>query len=107
MRFLPNHYYYAQLRPFCGRDAPIREYLQTQPEYGAFLSRLTSFLDFLLPAYEKEGKTYLTIAIGCTGGRHRSVAVTEHLHELLETRGVRPMKAHRDCDRPEPRHSEK
>jgi UPF0042 nucleotide-binding protein len=99
VRFLPNPFYVADLRPLSGRDEGVRRYLDARPEYIEFFARLTDLLAFLLPAYEKEGKSYLTLAIGCTGGRHRSVAIVEHLHEFLESRGIRAMKAHRDCDR--------
>lgn len=99
VRFLPNPYYVANLRPLSGRDEDVRRYLDGRPEYLEFFARLSALFDFLLPAYEKEGKSYLTLAVGCTGGRHRSVAVVEHLHEYLEARGMRAMKSHRDCDR--------
>ena len=99
VRFLPNPYYVEGLRPQTGRDAAVREYLDARPEYREFLAHLGPLLDFLLPAYEREGKSYLTIAVGCTGGRHRSVAVAEHLRETLEKRGLRALTLHRDCDR--------
>jgi UPF0042 nucleotide-binding protein len=87
------------LRPRSGLDPEVRAHLESLPEYGEFLKRLEHLLELLLPAYEKEGKSYLTIAVGCTGGRHRSVAITERLHEWMERRGLRVMKSHRDCDR--------
>jgi UPF0042 nucleotide-binding protein len=101
VRFLPNPFYVERLRPLTGRDPEVKRHLDERPEYGDFLSRLTGLLDFLLPAYEREGKAYLTIAIGCTGGRHRSVAIVESLHAHFEKRGVRAAKHHRDCDRKE------
>ena len=101
VRFLPNPYYVENLRPQTGRDADVKRYLDERPEYSDFLGRLTNLLDFLLPAYEREGKAYLTVAIGCTGGRHRSVAIVESLHAHLAKRGLRATKHHRDCDRKE------
>ena len=99
VRFLSNPYYVAGLRPLTGRDAPVREYLEGLAEYREFMARLTSLLDLLLPAYEREGKSYLTLAIGCTGGRHRSVAVAEALHARLSGQGLAAMVSHRDCER--------
>ena len=99
VRFLPNPYYDDELRPFSGRDQVVRSFLEERGEYREFLDRTLSLLDFLLPLYQREGKTYLTIGFGCTGGRHRSVAVTEDLHEKLMDRGTRTLKSHRDCDR--------
>ena len=101
VRFLPNPFYVEHLRPQTGRDPEVKRYLDERPEYSDFLARLTNLLDFLVPAYEKEGKAYLTIAIGCTGGRHRSVAIVESLHAHLGMRGLRATKNHRDCDRKE------
>ena len=99
VRFLPNPYFQEHLRPLSGRDEPVREFLEERAEYREFLERTLDMLDFLLPAYRREGKSYLTIALGCTGGRHRSVAVTEAVHGRLAERGVRASKTHRDCDR--------
>ena len=99
VRFLPNPYYVETLRPLSGRDEGVRSYLQALPDYGEFLRRLEHLLEFVLPGYEREGKSYLTIAIGCTGGRHRSVAIVERLHDWMHDRGLRVMKSHRDCDR--------
>ena len=99
VRFLPNPFYVEALRPLSGRDAPVRAHLEGMAEYGEFVRRLEHLLELLLPAYEKEGKSYLTIAIGCTGGRHRSVAITENLHDWMAGRGFKVMHEHRDCDR--------
>lgn len=99
VRFLPNPYFDAALRPYSGQDAPVRDFLHAREEYREFMDRLQDLLDFLLPGYAREGKSYLTIAIGCTGGRHRSVAITEDLHATLVAKGVRALKSHRDCDR--------
>lgn len=99
VRFLANPYYVDALRPRSGREAEVREYLEALPEYQEFLGRLEHLLELLLPAYEKEGRSYLTVAIGCTGGRHRSVAIAERLFDWMQAQGVRVMKSHRDCDR--------
>ena len=98
-RFLPNPHWIDELRPFTGLDAPVREYVLDQPETKEFLERLDDLFDLLLPAFLKEGKSYLQIAIGCTGGRHRSVVVAEELAKLLTKRGFEPAVSHRDVDR--------
>jgi UPF0042 nucleotide-binding protein len=99
VRFIPNPYYVPHLRPLSGRDAPIQDFLEGRPEYAEFQEHLYRLLDFLLPAYRREGKSYLTIAIGCTGGRHRSVAVSEALQAHLAEKRVAASLTHRDCDR--------
>jgi UPF0042 nucleotide-binding protein len=99
VRFIPNPYYVPHLRPLSGRDEPIKEFLGQRPEYGEFMEHLERLLDFLLPAYRREGKSYLTIAVGCTGGRHRSVAISEALQAHLAERQVAASLTHRDCDR--------
>ncbi len=99
VRFIPNPYYVPHLRPLSGRDQPIKDFLAGRPEYAEFQEHLERLLDFLLPAYRREGKSYLTIAIGCTGGRHRSVAVSEALQAHLNEKGVAASLSHRDCDR--------
>jgi len=98
-RFLPNPHWDEELRPLTGLDAPVRAFVLRQPETKAFLSRLEDLLDLLLPAYEAEGKSYLTIAFGCTGGRHRSVAIAEEIATHLRRAGRRPTVTHRDLDR--------
>ncbi len=95
-RFLPNPHWVDSLRPLNGLDPPVAEYVASQPETPAFLSKLDDLLALLLPAYVKEGKSYLSIAVGCTGGTHRSVYIAEELGKLLENRGFRPMISHRD-----------
>jgi len=99
VRFLPNPNYVADLREKSGCDAEVREYVESQSQTGEFISRLSNLLYFLLPQYVREGKSYLTIAIGCTGGRHRSVALAEHIGELLEEEGYKVKVAHRDVRR--------
>jgi UPF0042 nucleotide-binding protein len=96
VRFLPNPYWVPELRPQTGLDAPVVEYVFDHDEAGEFLARTTDMLDFLLPHYEAEGKSYLTIAIGCTGGRHRSVAMTEAIARHLRASGVETSVNHRD-----------
>jgi UPF0042 nucleotide-binding protein len=99
VRFLPNPNYVTGLREKSGRDPEVREYVESQSQTTEFLSRLSDLLLFLLPHYVREGKSYLTIAIGCTGGRHRSVALAEHIGELLEEEGYKTKVAHRDLER--------
>jgi UPF0042 nucleotide-binding protein len=95
-RFLPNPHWVDELRPLTGLDEPVRQYVASQPETGPFLDRLDSLLELLLPAFVKEGKSYLSIGVGCTGGTHRSVYVAEELGSLLRKRGFNPMVKHRD-----------
>ena len=99
VRFLPNPYFVEGLRELSGRDAPVANYLRQQPETLEMLTRLDSLLEFLLPLYEKEGKAQLAIAVGCTGGRHRSVFLIEALREALLAKGYHPSLMHRDMER--------
>lgn len=96
VRFLPNPHWVPELKPQTGLDADVRDYVFSHPEAGQFLDRATGMLDFLIPHYEKEGKSYLTIAIGCTGGRHRSVALAEAIGSHLGANGVDTAVHHRD-----------
>jgi RNase adapter protein RapZ len=98
-RFLPNPHWIDALRPLDGRDAPVRDYVLGQPETQAFLEELRRLFALTLPAFEREGKSYLSIAVGCTGGRHRSVAIAEELGKLLVPLGSDPAVRHRDVDR--------
>jgi UPF0042 nucleotide-binding protein len=98
-RFLPNPHWVDELRPLTGLDEPVREYVLSQPETGEFLDKIAGLLDLLLPAYAKEGKSYLTFAIGCTGGRHRSVVLAQEVARLIEDRGIVPSVSHRDIER--------
>ncbi len=98
-RFLPNPHWEESLRPLSGKDPEIQEYVIDRPASQKFLEHLDAMLIDLLPAYEEEGKTYLTIAFGCTGGRHRSVAVAEGMGRILKDRGWRPRVTHRDIER--------
>ncbi len=99
VRFLSNPYFVEGLRELSGRDAPVADYLRKQPETLEMLTRLDSLLEFLLPLYEKEGKAQLAIAVGCTGGRHRSVFLVEALREALLKKGYHPSLMHRDMER--------
>ncbi|WP_431304848.1 RNase adapter RapZ [Sediminicoccus sp. BL-A-41-H5] len=96
MRFLANPHYDALLRPMTGRDAAVAEYVAADPDFPGFWTRLVGFIEPLLPRYVAEGKKYLTIAIGCTGGRHRSVFVSEKLAAHLRQQGWRVDVAHRE-----------
>ncbi len=98
-RFLPNPHWVDELRPLTGLDAPVRDYVLGQPAAGQFLDNLETLLEQLLPAYVAEGKAYLTIALGCTGGRHRSVAISEEVARRLRADGQRVGVVHRDVDK--------
>lgn len=98
-RFLPNPHYVDELRPLSGLDVEVSGYVMQQPVTGEFLARLESLLELLVPQYVAEGKSYLTVAFGCTGGRHRSVAVTEHFAGVLATMAHEPAVVHRDIDK--------
>lgn len=95
-RFLPNPHWVEELRPLTGQDQPVRDYVFAQPAAEQFLDRLTNLLDLLLPAYQAEGKAYLSIAFGCTGGRHRSVAIAEEVASRMRAAGSQARVAHRD-----------
>ena len=97
VRFLPNPHYDARMRPMTGLDEEVREFVEAGTQAGEFYGRLMPLLDFLIPAYVAEGKSHLTIAIGCTGGRHRSVTVAERLWRDLSKRDdVIVRVSHRD-----------
>jgi len=98
-RFLPNPHWVEDLRPQTGLDAPVRDYVMGQPVTAEFLDELTSLLELLLPAYVAEGKSYLTLALGCTGGHHRSVVIAEEIAARLSERGYDPKVSHRDIGR--------
>jgi UPF0042 nucleotide-binding protein len=99
VRFLPNPHFVEALRPLDGRDGRVRQFVLQHEESRELLRRLSDFLGFVLPAYQREGKAYLTIAVGCTGGRHRSVALVEELRGFIEGLGLTPTLVHRDLDR--------
>ena len=94
VRFLPNPHWDVELRDLTGLDAPVRSYVLDTDAARTFLAKLDDLLVFLLPGYEAEGKSYLSIAIGCTGGQHRSVAIAEALARLLTERGHPPIVRH-------------
>jgi UPF0042 nucleotide-binding protein len=98
-RFLPNPHWVEELRPLTGLDEPVRGYVCGQPETGEFLKRVDDLLALLLPAYVKEGKSYLSIGVGCTGGTHRSVVIAEEMARLLRDRGFEPTVSHRDVEK--------
>ena len=96
VRFLPNPFFVSGLRLMSGRQNQVMKYMRSFPETKEFIKRVREFLNFLIPFYVKEGKAYLTIGVGCTGGRHRSVFVVEELARSLKIRGVTIKVRHRD-----------
>jgi len=98
-RFLANPHYDSALRDMTGQDSPVGEFIARDKDFATFMGGLGAMLSVLLPRYEKEGKSYLTIAVGCTGGRHRSVYVSETLGKMLESHGRRVHLTHRDIQR--------
>jgi RNase adapter protein RapZ len=98
-RFLPNPHWVEELRPLPGTDPRVREYVLAQPETAPFLEALERLFALLLPAFVREGKSYLSIGVGCTGGRHRSVVIASELARLLESHDVAAAVYHRDVDR--------
>jgi UPF0042 nucleotide-binding protein len=99
VRFLPNPHWVPELRPLSGLDASVRDHVLRQPLAVDFLGQIDTLLGLLLPAYVVEGKAYLTIGVGCTGGRHRSVAIAEDLARRIEAWGHLPKVVHRDLER--------
>ena len=96
VRCLPNPFYVPELRPLTGLDAAVRDYVMDCPETAGFKQRFTDMVDYMLPLYVKEGKSQLVIAVGCTGGHHRSVALAQYMHDHLAQKGVRTSVTHRD-----------
>lgn len=99
VRFMPNPFYIEELRPQTGLDAPVRDYIFGFPQTHEFLEKLKDLLSFSLPLYAEEGKTSLTVAIGCTGGHHRSVAICHALSEHIRQLGYDTTESHRDIKR--------
>jgi RNase adapter protein RapZ len=99
VRFLPNPHWEDDLRPLTGHDPAVRDFVLERDDTRAFLDRLEDLLRAILPAYQAEGRSYLTVAIGCTGGRHRSVAIAEQLAARLRSRGTAVRTTHRDVSR--------
>ena len=99
VRFMPNPFYIEDLRPQTGLDSAVADYVFSFPQTGEFLKKLEDLLAFTLPLYAEEGKTSLSIAVGCTGGHHRSVAVTHALTEYIRGLGYQVSENHRDMTR--------
>ena len=100
MRFIDNPHWIEELRPLTGMDLPVRDHVAADPAWGATMERIEALLADLIPRYWAAGKTYLTVAFGCTGGRHRSVAAAVEMTERLRGRGFSPMIRHRDLATP-------
>jgi len=98
-RFLPNPHWIAELAPMTGRNDPVREYVLSRPGAGEFLYHYAELLNVVLPGYEREGKRFVTLAIGCTGGKHRSVAMADELAARIAGLGVDVQVVHRDLGR--------
>ncbi len=98
VRFLPNPHYVEELRPKTGCDAEVAEYVMNRPETQEFIEKLLDFLSYTLPHYQREGKSQLVIGIGCTGGKHRSVAIAEHVGEVF-SKDFSVRVSHRDMDK--------
>jgi len=99
VRFIPNPYFVDELKPLSGLNEAVSTFVLERADSSNFLVQLVSMLSFLLPRYAEEGKAYITIAIGCTGGRHRSVAIAEELARRLSEEGYPGRVRHRDIDR--------
>jgi len=99
VRFLPNPHFVDSLKRLDGRDAAVETFVMSFEESRTLLAKIEDLLHFLLPLYQREGKAYLTVALGCTGGRHRSVTLVELLRRSLESTGLSPVVRHRDLDR--------
>jgi len=99
VRFLPNPHFVPRLRPYSGKNPRVARYIRSFPQTGEFLRRIESLLGYLIPHYIREGKSYLTIALGCTGGRHRSVTLAEVIRRSLQRKGYDAKVVHRDLDK--------
>ena len=99
VRFLPNPHFVPRLREYTGRDPKVRRYIQSFPQTGEFLRRISGLLAYLIPHYIEEGKSYLTIALGCTGGKHRSVMLSEEIEKNLAKHKFSTKVVHRDIDK--------
>ena len=98
-RFLPNPYYVDELRPLCGLDRPVAEFVFSYQQTRTFMEKVQDMIDFLLPLYIEEGKLGLTIAIGCTGGHHRSVAIAAALNDYFLAKGLNSTNINRDVEK--------
>lgn len=99
VRFLPNPHFIPRLRPFSGKDNRVARYIHSFPQTRQFVRRIESMLRYLIPHYINEGKSYLTVALGCTGGRHRSVALAETIRRDLQRHGFATKVVHRDMEK--------
>jgi UPF0042 nucleotide-binding protein len=99
VRFLPNPHWVPELRPHTGQDPDVRDYVLGQDDAAEFLDRYVDVLRLLIPGYRREGKRYLTLAVGCTGGKHRSVAIAEEFARRLSAEGITATARHRDLGR--------
>src|SRR5881409_1258524 len=99
VRFLPNPNFVPELKPYTGADREVVDYMNSQEETHKFLGHVHTFIDFLLPQYEKEGKSYVTVSIGCTGGRHRSVFIANAIAKHVADRNYRVKVSHRDAEK--------
>ena len=99
VRFLPNPHFVPELKPFSGLEPGVKSYVLNKPETGLFLDKFRDLLEFLVSGYRREGKTYVTVSIGCTGGRHRSVVIVEELRNYFEGKKIQLKVTHRDMDK--------
>ncbi len=99
VRFLPNPYFVDELREKTGLSDEVKDFIRSKAEFVQYFNMLSNFLVYLIPLYEKEGKSYLTVSIGCTGGKHRSVMIVEALAEHLAENEYNTSTTHRDVDR--------
>jgi len=99
VRLLPNPFFVRELRALTGKDKKVKDFVLKQEETATFLQRFSEMIEYLIPLYEKEGKSYLTIAVGCTGGKHRSVVITEELAAMVGHQGKEVTVRHRDIER--------
>ena len=99
VRFLPNPHFVPEFRPLTGRDKRVAKYIRSFPQTREFIARISALLIYLIPHYIHEGKSYLTIAFGCTGGKHRSVMLAEEIKKALEKRKYATKVIHRDIEK--------
>jgi RNase adapter protein RapZ len=99
VRFLPNPHFVPELKPFTGLDPGVKDYVLSKPETKLFLEKFRDLLEFLISGYRREGKTYVTVSIGCTGGRHRSIVIAEELRNFFEGKKVQLKITHRDMEK--------
>jgi UPF0042 nucleotide-binding protein len=99
VRFLPNPHFIPELKAFSGLDTKVKSFVLDKPETAVFLEKFLDMLEFLIPSYRREGKSYLTISIGCTGGRHRSVVIAEAVRDFIAGENVNLKVTHRDMEK--------